>query len=87
MYRKIRLVTLLLALSAATVCSEIRAQDAPVTRQMIREKIRKGISVRARELERAREMGLPIRGEMPGGGLFELKTLSTRVPTYFITHN
>jgi hypothetical protein len=54
---------------------------------MIREKIREGMSVRTRELERAREMGLPIRGEMPGGGLFELKTLSTRVPTYFITFN
>ena len=63
------------------------ARDVSVTKRMIREKIREGMSVRAQELERAREMGLPIRGDMPGGGIFELKTLSTRVPTYFITHN
>ncbi len=63
------------------------AQDVPLTKRVIREKIREGMSVRTRELERAREMGLPVRGDMPGGGLFELKTLSTRVPTYFITFN
>ena len=68
-------------------CSSARAQDLPVSKQLIREKIREGMSVRAREHEKAREMGLPIRGDMPGGGLFELKTLSTRVPTYFITFN
>lgn len=77
----ISLITIVLAMAPAA------AEDLPVTKQLIREKIREGMSVRTKELERAREMGLPIRGEMPGGGLFELKTLSTRVPTYFITFN
>jgi hypothetical protein len=77
----------LLVIAAHTVPSPVRAGDIPVTRQMVREKIREGMSLRARELEKAREMGIPVRGELPGGGLFELMTLSTRVPTYFITQN
>jgi hypothetical protein len=67
--------------------SPVFAQDAPIPKQLIRRKIREGMSVRNRELEKAREMGLTVRGELPGGGVFELKTLSTPVPTYFITHN
>ena len=49
--------------------------------------IREGMSARALELERAREMGLEIRGETPGGGVIELMSLSTTVPTYFMTFN
>ena len=86
-YRKSLLVLLFFAITSVQTMSPVFAEETPVTKQLIREKIREGMSVRTQELERAREMGLPIRGEMPGGGLFELKTLSTRVPTYFITFN
>ena len=86
-HRKSLIGPLLHVLMAVMVMPSASADDIPVTKQLIREKIREGMSVRAQELEKAREMGLPIRGDMPGGGLFELKTLSTRVPTYFITFN
>jgi len=80
-------VTALVSFIFAMTISSARAGNIPLSKQLIREKIREGMNVRAREHEKAREMGLTIRGEMPGGGLFELKTLSTRVPTYFITFN
>jgi hypothetical protein len=78
----------------AAICTAVLADlhiafagEIPTAKQLLREKIREGMSIRSQELEKAREMGLPVRGEMPDGGLFELKTLSTRVPTYFITTN
>jgi len=86
-HRKCLFGVILHILLTAIVIPPVSAEEGPVTKQLIREKIREGMSVRTQELERAREMGIPIRGEMPGGGLFELKTLSTRVPTYFLTFN